>query len=129
MLFLEYFPKGDSLGGNVVEIYSKIIIRYIEIIKDRNTSVSERLSALKTLRVISANDAIFKKAALESFGTFMIPAVVMNLFTISDKMSANDPDLSELENTAAACLADLCMVQSLYFKSLVTTIFLYICKI
>lgn len=127
MLFLEYFPKGDSLGGNVVEIYSKIIIRYIEIIKDRDTSVSERLSALKTLRVISANDAIFKKAALESFGTFMIPAVVMNLFT--DKMSANDPDLSELENTAATCLADLCMVQSLYFKSLVTTIFLYICKI
>jgi hypothetical protein len=127
LLFLEYFPKGDSLGGNVVEIYSKIIIRYIEIIKDRDTSVSERLSALKTLRVISANDAIFKKAALESFGTFMIPAVVMNLFT--DKMSANDPDLSELENTAATCLADLCMVQSLYFKSLVTTIFLYICKI
>ena len=127
MLFLEYFPKGDSLGANVVEIYSKIIIRYIEIIKDRDTSVSERLSALKTLRVISANDAIFKKAALESFGTFMIPAVVMNLFT--DKMSANDPDLSELENTAATCLADLCMVQSLYFKSLVTTIFLYICKI
>lgn len=116
------------MSRNVVEIYSKIIIRYAEIIKDPNTSVTERLSALKTLRVISATDAIFKKAALESFGTFMIPAIIMTLFKISEKRPENDIVLTELETTAAACLADLCTVQSLYFKSLLSTIFLYIRK-
>ena len=123
-MFHEFFPKGDSLGGNAVEIYSKIIIKYTEIIKDQNTSMTDRLSALKTLRVISATDAIFKKTALESYGTYMIHAVIMNLFKISNSKNELETITSELESISADCLADLCMVQSIYFKSLLNTIFL-----
>lgn len=113
------------MGANVVEIYSKIIIRYTEIIKDQKTSTNERLSALKTLKVISATDSIFKKVALESFGTFMISAVIMHLFKSSSFKNESDLVSTELETTAAACLADLCTVQSIYFKSLLNSIFLY----
>ena len=107
-----------------MEVYQKIILRYTEIVRDHKTSMNERLSALKTLKVISATDSIFKKTALESFATFMIPAVIMNLFKISS--CKNDSELlsKEEETTAAACLADLCTVQSIYFKSLLNTIFL-----
>lgn len=107
-----------------MEIYSKIIIRYTEIVKDQNASMKERLSALKTLKVISATESIFKKAALESFGTFMIPAVIMNLFKLSSGKNESDLVSKELETTAEACLADLCTVQSIYFKSLLNSIFL-----
>ena len=108
----------------MVDIYSKIIIRYTDILKNNHTSSEESLGLLRMLWVVAASDSVFKKAAMESYGTVMIPAVIINLFKDSKEKNPG-PLEEELENLSAECLVDICNVQSIYFKSILNSIFLY----